>query len=474
MPIEFFRAHALVSTAAAFVIAAFAGCAHTNSHEVTGGKYLVGISGLTQLEVKGPNETAIWITPDGDAISIVGDENFTVTYKAHAFVVTVEQCEGEGLPPVWFRFYDGPNMFAKANFEEISFDMPVTRSGLPATFNQQSKWDQMGIFQPIPVFSDVAPTFCGFSGPKTIWANGGHNFELVAGNTGFDTGDATPVTVWNSPWQIEFDDTLYNGWMAYPMMALGNGNGALPAGYAFRTPGSADNTLAASDAMVHCKYTVMNDREVMLLELSYNGATTKYAVPQKLFKDKFLPLVIASGAMAADDKQVAQVNDFMWRWMLFTTTCTIQKPTNPDGKLITLDELKQYFPMTTKYLNIKTKVKGFAGINNPAAFENTLECGLGMELFGTLFDFRLFTDVTGYRKWLDTEADKKDPRYAHWRCVEAIMVSREQRCKAEHSEDATAGAPWKSVNGYLNEEYPKECDCNDPETKAIIAGLRSK
>ena len=474
MPIEFFRAHALVSTAAAFVIAAFAGCAHTNSHEVTDGKYLVGISGLTQLEVKGPNETAIWITPDGDAISIVGDENFTVTYKAHAFVVTVEQCEGEGLPPVWFRFYDGPNMFAKANFEEISFDMPVTQRGLPAIFNQQSKWDQMGIFQPIPVFSDVAPTFCGFSGPKTIWANGGHNFELVAGNTGFDTGDATPVTVWNSPWQIEFDDTLYNGWMAYPMMALGNGNGALPAGYAFRTPGSADNTLAASDAMVHCKYTVMNDREVMLLELSYNGATTKYAVPQKLFKDKFLPLVIASGAMAADDKQVAQVNDFMWRWMLFTTTCTIQKPTNPDGKLITLDDLKQYFPMTTKYLNIKTKVKGFAGINNPAAFENTLECGLGMELFGTLFDFRLFTDVTGYRKWLATEADTKDPRYAHWRCVEAIMVSREQRCKAEHSEDAVAGAPWKSVNGYLNEEYPKECDCNDPETKAIIAGLRSK
>ena len=54
------------------------------------------------------------------------------------------------------------------------------------------------------------------------------------------------------------------------------------------------------------------------------------------------------------------------------------------------------------------------------------------------------------------------------------MVSREQRCKAEHSEDAVAGAPWKSVNGYLNEEYPKECDCNDPETKAIIAGLRSK
>ena len=474
MPKQYFHFQSCVFAILPCIIAAITGCAQTASHGTIDGKYLVALSGLPQLEVKTPNETAIWITPDGDAISIVGDENFTVTYKSDAFFVKVRECTGEGLPPVWFRFYDGPNMFAKANFEEITFDMPVTKSGLPAIFNQQSKWDQMGIFQPIPVFSDVAPTYCGFSGPKTIWANGGHNFELVAGNTGFDVGDATPVTVWNSPWENEFDDTLYKGWMVYPMMALGNGNGALPAGYAFRTLGSMDNTLAAKDSMVHCKYTVLNDKEIMLLELSYNGATTKYAVPQKLFKDKFLPLVIASGAMAADDKQVAQVNDFMWRWMLFTTTCTIQKPTNPDGKLISLDELKQYFPLTTKYLNVKTKVKGYDGINNPAAFENTLQCGLGMELFGTLFDFRLFTDVPGYSKWLATEADKKDPRYAHWRCVEAIMLSREQRCKAEHSEDAVAGAPWHAINGYMNEQYPKECDCNDPETKAIIAGLRSK
>ncbi len=169
---------------------------------------MVALWGLPQLEVKTPNETAIRITPDGDAIIIVGDENFTVTYKTNAFVATVGQCEGEGLPPVRFRFYDGPNMFAKANFDEITFDMPVTKSCLPASFNQQSKWDQMGIFQPIPVFSDVEPTFCGFSGPKTIWANGGHNFELVAGNTDFDIGDATPVTVWNSPWQNEFNDKL--------------------------------------------------------------------------------------------------------------------------------------------------------------------------------------------------------------------------------------------------------------------------
>jgi len=58
--------------------------------------------------------------------------------------------------------------------------------------------------------------------------------------------------------------------------------------------------------------------------------------------------------------------------------------------------------------------------------------------------------------------------------IEAIMLSCEQRCKAEHSEDAVAGAPWHAINGYMNEQYPKECDCNDPETKAIIAGLRSK
>ncbi len=450
-----------------------AGCAQSGSHGVIDGKYLARLSGLPQLEVKTPNESAIWITPEGDAISIVGDEDFTVTYKADAFVVKVKECEGEGLPPVWFRYYDGPNMFAKDNFEEISFDMPVTKRGLPAKFDQQSKWDQMGIFQPMPVFSDVAPTYCGFSGPKTIWANGGHNFELVAGNTGFDVGDATPVTVWNSPWMSDFNESLYKGWMVYPMMALGNGNGALPAGYAFRTEGSADDSLNAQDAMVHCKYTVINEREIMLLELSYNGSTTKYAVPQKLFKDKFLPLVIANGDMAADDKQVAQVNDFMWRWMLFTTTCTIQKPTNAEGALISLDEFKKYFPLTTKYLNIKAKVRGYDGYNNPAAFENTLQCGLGMELYGTLVDFRLFTDSGAFSKWLATEADKRDPRYAHWRCFEAIMRSREQRCIAEHSEDATAGKPWHAINGYLNEQYPAECDCNDPQTKAILDGLRS-
>ena len=147
MPNQSFHFRSCAYVILACIIAAIAGCAQTASHGPIDGKYLVALSGLPQLEVKTPNETAIWITPDGDAISIVGDENFTVSYKSHAFVVTVEQCEGEGLPPVWFRFYDGPNMFAKANFEEITFDMPVTKSGLPAIFNQQSKWDQMGIFR---------------------------------------------------------------------------------------------------------------------------------------------------------------------------------------------------------------------------------------------------------------------------------------------------------------------------------------
>jgi len=80
------------------IIAALTGCAQTASHGAIDGKYLVTLSGLPQLEVKTPNETAIWITPDGDAISIVGDENFTVTYKTNAVVVTVEQCEGDRRP----------------------------------------------------------------------------------------------------------------------------------------------------------------------------------------------------------------------------------------------------------------------------------------------------------------------------------------------------------------------------------------
>ena len=64
-----------------------------------------------------------------------------------------------------------------------------------------------------------------------------------------------------------------------------------------------------------------------------------YAVPQQLFKDKFLPQAIAND-LALDDKQVAQVNDFVWRWRLFPSTLTIQKPTSPDGRPITPKDLE--------------------------------------------------------------------------------------------------------------------------------------
>ena len=427
---------------------------------------------MPQLEVKNDNQAAVCVTAKGDAFSIVGDKTFTTTTKTDAFRLDVRKCPADGNPPVWLRYYDGPNMFAKADFEEIAFSMPVTRTALPAIHNAQSLWDQMAILQPMPVFSDVAPTYCGFGGSKTLWANGGFNFELTAGSTGFDVGDARPVTVWNSPWQSGFNNTPYDGWTAYPLMALGNGAGGLPAGYAFRTEGSRDDSLAAPDSSVQAKYTLLNDRQIVILELSYQGATSTYAVPQQLFKDKFLPQAIANGDLAADDKQVGQVNDFMWRWMLFTNTLTIQKPTSPDGKLIALNELPQYFPKTTMYRDIRAKVKGYSGINNPDAFENTLVCAKGFELYGTLFDNRLFTDLNDFTKWLNTEADKTDPRYALWRCIEAVARSRAQRCVESGSENNPANTPWTVGLGYTNEAYPAQCDVNDPETSSIIAGLR--
>jgi len=446
----------------------FSSC--SNSKDQKDGSYLAKLSGLPQLEVKNENESAVYASPNGDVISIVGDETSTTTYKKNAYKLNVRACPDKDLPPVWLRYYDGPNTFANDNFEEISFDVPITKSGLPAIYNLQSLWDQMTIFQPMPVFEDLAPTYCGFYGAKTLWANGGINFEFSAGNTGFDLGDATAITVWNSPWQAAFNDTLYQGWTVYPIMALGNGAGGVPAGYAFRIP----TTNSSSDDVVHCKYTILNDKQVIIQELSYKGATTKYAIPQQIFKDKFLPQVIANGDMAADDKQVDQVKNFDWRWLLFTTTLTIQKPVDPDGKLITLDELKQYFPKCSTYQNIKLKVKGYEGINNPKAFKNTLKCALGLELYGTLWDDKVFTDLKEYSKWLATEADQKDPRFAHWRCVEAIARSREQHCIATGSEKNNPGVPWQVTNGYLDEKYPEECDCNNPKTKAIIDGLRNQ
>ncbi len=359
----------------------------------TDGAYLARLCGVPQLEVKNENQAAVCVTAQGDAIGLVGDRTLTTTWKTNAYEQLVPKCPSDGKPPVWLRYYDGPNMFAKANFEEISFSMPVTRTALPALHTMQSLWDQMTILQPMPVFSDVAPTYCGFYGGKTLWANGGFNFELTVGNTGFDLGDAPPITPWNSPWQVGFNDTPYDGWTGYPIMALGNGAGGPPAGFAFRTEGSRDDTLAAPDSSVQAKYILDNDNEIVTLELSYNGATSTYAIPQQLFKDKFLPPAIANGDLAADDKQVAQINDFDWRWQLFTNTLTIQKPTSPDGKTITLNELVQYFPKTSMYRDIRAKVKGYSGFNNPDAFENTLVCAKGFELYGTIIDDRLFTDL---------------------------------------------------------------------------------
>ncbi|MEO3760342.1 hypothetical protein ABGB19_18920 [Mycobacterium sp. B14F4] len=118
------------------------------------------------------NQAAVCITKEGDAIGIIGDPAFTTTRRTDAFRLQARKCPSDGRPPVWLRYCDGPNMFAKNNFEEISFDLPVTRSALPAIHDAQSLWDQMTIMQPMPVFSDVAPTYCGFErrpcGPTAV------------------------------------------------------------------------------------------------------------------------------------------------------------------------------------------------------------------------------------------------------------------------------------------------------------------
>jgi hypothetical protein len=363
-------------------------------------------------------------------------------------------------------------MFAKDTFTEISFDIPVPMEGLPENFNQQSLWDQMSILQPEPVFSDLSPTFCGFSSSKTVWANGGFNFEVVAGNSGFDVGDASPTTAWNSPWSAAFNDAPYRGFTSYPIMSIGNGAGGLPAGYAFRSRSSAQDDESDPRSVVHARYTLLIDQQTVILELTYDGAKSTYAVPQKLFKDKFLPEVVDTGYMAADDKQIGQVNDFIWRWMLFTNTLTIQKPASPDGALIQVDDLAKYFPKKSSYDNIRSRVSGFDGVNNPDAFENTLVCGQGFEMYGTLFGNRAFFAVADYARWLDAEADKSDARYPLWRCIAAVAKSRENRCVSSGSEANAAGENWNVVMGYMNDQYPKECDGADPETKAIIANTR--
>jgi hypothetical protein len=64
-----------------------------------------------------------------------GDRTFTTVCKSDVFEVQPRKCPSDGRPPVWLRYYDGPNMFAKNNFEEISFSMPVTQRALPEVHN---------------------------------------------------------------------------------------------------------------------------------------------------------------------------------------------------------------------------------------------------------------------------------------------------------------------------------------------------
>ena len=459
------RRSALAILATSALAVSVAGCSPSDSEADSGpvpapvnGQYASELCDLPQLEVRTADQAAVCVTTEGDAVGVVGDSTFTSIQKTDAFTVAPRTCPSDGKPPVWLRYYDGPNMFAKDNFEEITFSMPATKAALPKVFNSQSLWDQLAIMQPIPVFSDVAPTYCGFGGPKTLWANGGFNFELTAGSNGFDHGDASEVVPMNAPWPGGFNDVFYEGWTSYQSMSLGNGAGGLPAGYSVRTPGSDDTTQTAPDSMMKAKYTVDNERQVVILELAYNGKTSTYAVPQQLFKDKFLPEAIAAGDLAADDKQVAQVNDFMWRWQLFTNTLTIQKSTNPAGEPISTRELAQYFPAVSQYRDIQAKVKGFDGVNNPDAFENTLVCAKGFELYGTLFDDRLFTDLDDYSKWLANEADKADPRYAQWKCIEAIAKARLKSCVDNGSEKNAAGTAWNVGIGYENGAIPARCE----------------
>src|SRR3954464_13745580 len=123
-------------------------------------------------------------------------------------------------------------------------------------------------------------------------------------------------------------------------MSVGNGACGLPAAYTFRMKDSRTDGNSYLTSAVHSRYTLLIDRQTVILELMYNGSRSTYAVPQKLFEEKFLPKVIDTGYMAGNDKQIAQVKNFIWRWMLFTNTLTIQKPTSPDGRHIQVDNLK--------------------------------------------------------------------------------------------------------------------------------------
>ena len=70
---------------------------------------------------------------------------------------------------------------------------------------------------------------------------------------------------------------------------------------------------------MHARYVLDNAKQTVTLELGHSG---DYRIDlfrsAATFKDKFCRPPFAAGDLAADDKQVAQVNDFIWRWQVPT------------------------------------------------------------------------------------------------------------------------------------------------------------
>lgn len=411
----------------------------------------------------------LFFTPEAQALAVVGDGACTTSSVNPAFYVDIQTCNDQEPPPVWLRFYDGPNQVTKGpSYQEISFEFPAPADGLPLIVNNQTLWEQMSILQPFPVFGDIGlisgqPTFCSFSSNVTVWNNGGFNFELTAGNLKVPTGDAPPVEPYNT---LLPED--YLGWTAFSLMALGNGAGGAQAGFQLRLDQDTN------PQPVKVKYTLDEEYQTVMLEIRYKQNVTKYLIPQEMFKQNFLPVVLESGYLSPDDKQVKEVEDFVWIWSLFTMIETIQKPVDPAGQIIRLDDLPKYWPMTSSYNNIRVKVRGYPGYNNLNAFNQTLNCAKGFELYGSLFDNLAFFGVEGtkfdLKYWLDNTAPKCDPRYAYWNCVYGIAKSREAECVRKLVNPQNA--PWSITVGFLDGLYPQECNSLNPETASIMDGTK--
>lgn len=412
----------------------------------------------------------LFFTPEAQALAVQGDGACSTSAVNPAFSIDIRPCPSELPPPVWLRFYDGPNQVSKANYEEISFEYPAPANGLPIIVDNQSLFEQLSILQPFPVFDDLdllgnPATYCDFSNYRTVWNNGGFNFEITAGNLKMPTGDAPPI----EPYNTLLPEDYYSGWTTFSLMALGNGAGGAQAGFQLRPDQSTD------PQPIRVKYTLDNEHETMLLELRYKQNTTKYMIPQEMFKKKFLPVVLESGYLPPLDKQVKEIEDFVWVWSLFTMITTVQKPKNPAGNFIALDDVPKYFPLKSTYNDIRVKVKGYSGYNNVNAFDQNLTCLAGFELYGSLFDNLAFFGVEGsnatydLKNWLDNLAPKCDPRYAYWNCVYGIAHSRQTVCLQKQY---LQGVPWTVAVGFLDGLYPQQCNSTNPDTASIISGQK--